>query len=57
MLAGLLPPATRWRLFFGQEAANPRYLQDGDVITATIGSPDGQLDLGTQRNIVVGKTS
>jgi 2-keto-4-pentenoate hydratase/2-oxohepta-3-ene-1,7-dioic acid hydratase in catechol pathway len=57
MLAGLLPAATRWRLFFGREAANPRYLQDGDVVTATIGSPDGQLDLGTQRNIVVGKTS
>ena len=41
MLAGLLPPATRWKLFFGQQAANPRYLHDGDVITATIASPDG----------------
>jgi 2-keto-4-pentenoate hydratase/2-oxohepta-3-ene-1,7-dioic acid hydratase in catechol pathway len=56
MLAGLLPPATRWRLFFGREAANPRYLQDGDVVTATIASPDGQLDVGTQRNTVIGKT-
>ncbi|HEX6520072.1 MAG TPA: fumarylacetoacetate hydrolase family protein [Streptosporangiaceae bacterium] len=56
-LAGLLPPATRWKLFFKRQAANPRYLCDGDVITATIGSPDGQLDLGTQRNTVVGKTS
>ena len=56
MLAGLLPPATRWRLFFGREAANPRYLHDGDVVTATIASPDGQLDLGTQRNTVIGKT-
>jgi 2-keto-4-pentenoate hydratase/2-oxohepta-3-ene-1,7-dioic acid hydratase in catechol pathway len=54
MLAGLLPPATRWKLFFRQQAANPRYLRDGDVITATIASPDGQLDLGTQRNTVVG---
>ena len=34
MLAGLLPPATRWKLFFGRQAANPRYLHDGDVITA-----------------------
>jgi 2-keto-4-pentenoate hydratase/2-oxohepta-3-ene-1,7-dioic acid hydratase in catechol pathway len=57
LLAALLPPATRWRLFFGREAANPRYLHDGDVITATIASPDGQLDLGTQRNTVIGKTS
>ena len=56
MVAGLLPPATRWKLFFKREAANPRYLHDGDVITATIASPDGDLDLGTQRNTVIGKT-
>ena len=56
-IAGVLPPATRWKLFFGREAANPRYLRDGDVITATIASPGGELDLGTQRNIVAGKTS
>jgi 2-keto-4-pentenoate hydratase/2-oxohepta-3-ene-1,7-dioic acid hydratase in catechol pathway len=55
-LAGLLPPATRWKLFFRQQAASPRYLRDGAVITATIASPDGRLDLGTQRNTVVGKT-
>jgi 2-keto-4-pentenoate hydratase/2-oxohepta-3-ene-1,7-dioic acid hydratase in catechol pathway len=55
-LAGLLPPATRWKLFFKRQAANPRYLRDGDVITATIASPDGQLDLGTQHNTVIGKT-
>jgi 2-keto-4-pentenoate hydratase/2-oxohepta-3-ene-1,7-dioic acid hydratase in catechol pathway len=54
-LAGLLPPVTRWKLFFGREAANPRYLRDGDVITAAIASPDGGLDLGTQHNTVVGK--
>jgi 2-keto-4-pentenoate hydratase/2-oxohepta-3-ene-1,7-dioic acid hydratase in catechol pathway len=56
-LTGLLPPATRWKLFFKREAGNPRYLHDGDVITATIASADGQLDLGTQRTTVVGKTS
>jgi len=56
-LAGLLPPATRWRLFFGRHAASPRYLHDGDVITATIASPDGRLDLGTQCNTVVEKAS
>jgi 2-keto-4-pentenoate hydratase/2-oxohepta-3-ene-1,7-dioic acid hydratase in catechol pathway len=56
MLAALLPPATRWRLFFGREARNPRYLHDGDVITAAISSPDGRLDLGTQHNTVIGKT-
>jgi 2-keto-4-pentenoate hydratase/2-oxohepta-3-ene-1,7-dioic acid hydratase in catechol pathway len=56
LLAGLLPPAARWKLFFGRQAANPRYLHDGDVITATIASPDGHLDLGAQRNTVIGKT-
>jgi 2-keto-4-pentenoate hydratase/2-oxohepta-3-ene-1,7-dioic acid hydratase in catechol pathway len=56
LVAGLLPPATRWKLFFNQQAANPRYLHDGDVITATIASPDGQLDLGTQHTTVIGKT-
>jgi len=55
-LAGLLPPATRWRLFFQREARNPRYLRDGDVITATIGSADGRLNLGTQHSTVIGKT-
>ena len=55
LFAGLLPPATRWKLFFNQQAANPRYLRDGDVITATIASPDGRLDLGTQRNTIIGK--
>ncbi len=56
-LAGLLPPATRWKVFFKREAGNPRYLRDGDVITAAIASSDGRLDLGTQRTIVVGKSS
>jgi 2-keto-4-pentenoate hydratase/2-oxohepta-3-ene-1,7-dioic acid hydratase in catechol pathway len=56
LAAGLLPPATRWKLFFGRQAANPRYLRDGDVITATIASPDGRLGLGTQHSTVIGKT-
>jgi 2-keto-4-pentenoate hydratase/2-oxohepta-3-ene-1,7-dioic acid hydratase in catechol pathway len=55
MIAGLLPPATRWKLFFRRQAANPSYLRDGDVITATIASPDGRLDLGTQHNTIIGK--
>jgi 2-keto-4-pentenoate hydratase/2-oxohepta-3-ene-1,7-dioic acid hydratase in catechol pathway len=54
-LAGLLPPATKWRLFFKRQAGNPRYLRDGDVITSRIAG--GGLDLGTQRNTVVGKAS
>lgn len=51
-LLGLLPPATKWKLFFRREAGNPRYLHDGDVVTATISTPDHALDLGTQRTTV-----
>jgi 2-keto-4-pentenoate hydratase/2-oxohepta-3-ene-1,7-dioic acid hydratase in catechol pathway len=56
-LAGLLPSATKWKLFFRRQARNPRYLRDSDVITAGITSTDGELDLGTQRSTVIGKTS
>jgi 2-keto-4-pentenoate hydratase/2-oxohepta-3-ene-1,7-dioic acid hydratase in catechol pathway len=56
-LSALLPPATKWRLFFRRQAANPRYLHDGDVITAGIATPDRSLDLGLQGNRVLGKTS
>ncbi len=55
-LAGLLPPATKWKMFFQRQARNRRYLRDGDVITASIAA-DGDLDLGTQRSTVVGKTA
>jgi 2-keto-4-pentenoate hydratase/2-oxohepta-3-ene-1,7-dioic acid hydratase in catechol pathway len=56
-LGALLPPATKWRLFFRRQAGNPRYLHDGDVITATIATDDHALDLGTQRTRVIGKSS
>jgi 2-keto-4-pentenoate hydratase/2-oxohepta-3-ene-1,7-dioic acid hydratase in catechol pathway len=56
-LAALLPPATRWKLFFRRQAGNPRYLHDGDVVTAAIATADRALDLGTQRTHVVGKSS
>ena len=51
-IAALLPPATRWRLFFKAQARNPRYLRDGDRVTATIGTDDGAIDLGRQENLV-----
>lgn len=51
-LAGLLPPPVKWRLFFKRQARNPRYLKDDDVVTATIATADGGLDLGTQHNRV-----
>jgi 2-keto-4-pentenoate hydratase/2-oxohepta-3-ene-1,7-dioic acid hydratase in catechol pathway len=52
IVTSLLPPATKWRLFFKAQARNPKYLRDGDVIEATVATDDGALDLGTQRTVV-----
>ncbi|MFE0470087.1 fumarylacetoacetate hydrolase family protein [Streptomyces sp. NPDC058947] len=48
----LLPPAVKWKAFFRSQAKNPHYLHAGDVITATIATPDGRIDLGEQRTPV-----
>ncbi|MDQ1025185.1 hypothetical protein QF035_002767 [Streptomyces umbrinus] len=42
----------KWKAFFKSQARNPRYLRDGDLITATITTPDGRIDLGEQRTPV-----
>ncbi|MCT9143600.1 fumarylacetoacetate hydrolase family protein [Streptomyces violarus] len=51
-IAALLPPAVKWKAFFKGQAKNPRYLRHGDVVTATIATPDGHMDLGEQRTPV-----
>jgi 2-keto-4-pentenoate hydratase/2-oxohepta-3-ene-1,7-dioic acid hydratase in catechol pathway len=48
----LLPAPLKWRAFFAREERDPAYLKAGDVITASIASDDGVLDLGTQRTVV-----
>ncbi|SDI13283.1 2-keto-4-pentenoate hydratase/2-oxohepta-3-ene-1,7-dioic acid hydratase (catechol pathway) [Actinokineospora alba] len=52
VIASLLPAATKWKLFFKGQARNPKYLQDGDLIEATVGTDDGAIDLGRQRTVV-----
>lgn len=52
MIGALLPTATKWRIFFGRQARNPRYLQDGQLIEATVATADGAIDLGVQRTSV-----
>ncbi|WP_280270553.1 fumarylacetoacetate hydrolase family protein [Nocardia wallacei] len=52
ILGSLLPPKVKWRLFFRGQAKNPKYLHDGAVVEAAIGTDDGALDLGRQRTIV-----
>lgn len=51
-IAALLPPALKWKAFFKGQAKNPKYLRNGDLITATIATPDGRIDLGEQRTPV-----
>ncbi|WBO68106.1 fumarylacetoacetate hydrolase family protein [Streptomyces camelliae] len=51
-IGSLLPPAAKWKAFFKSQARNPHYLRTGDVITATISTPDGRIDLGEQRTPV-----
>ncbi|TPQ22649.1 fumarylacetoacetate hydrolase family protein [Streptomyces sporangiiformans] len=52
-LGALLPPAVKWKAFFKSQARNPRYLHEGDVITATIATADGLINLGEQRTPVI----
>jgi 2-keto-4-pentenoate hydratase/2-oxohepta-3-ene-1,7-dioic acid hydratase in catechol pathway len=51
-MGDLLPTPLRWRLFFSRQERNPAYLKAGDVVTASIATGDGALDLGTQRVVV-----
>ncbi|MBF6334964.1 fumarylacetoacetate hydrolase family protein [Nocardia abscessus] len=52
IIGSLLPPATKWKLFFKSQAKNMKYLHDGDVIEATVSTDDGVIDLGRQRTTV-----
>ncbi|MFD4636260.1 fumarylacetoacetate hydrolase family protein [Lentzea sp. NPDC058436] len=53
-IGALLPADVKWKMFFRSQSRNPRYLADGDVVTATIATPDGRIDLGRQHTPVVG---
>lgn len=44
---------TKWRLFIQGGRRNPLYLQPNDVMSLSIRTDDGALDLGQQRNRVV----
>jgi 2-keto-4-pentenoate hydratase/2-oxohepta-3-ene-1,7-dioic acid hydratase in catechol pathway len=52
IIAALLPPALKWKLFFQRQARNPKYLKHGDVVEVAVGTGDGVIDLGRQRTIV-----
>jgi 2-keto-4-pentenoate hydratase/2-oxohepta-3-ene-1,7-dioic acid hydratase in catechol pathway len=52
IIGSLLPAATKWKIFFGKQAKNPKYLQDGDLVETRIATDDGSIDLGRQRQSV-----
>jgi 2-keto-4-pentenoate hydratase/2-oxohepta-3-ene-1,7-dioic acid hydratase in catechol pathway len=52
VIANLLPPAVKWRAFFKRQASNPKYLQHGDIVEASVATDDGAIDLGAQRAAV-----
>ena len=52
IISRLLPPAVKWKAFFKSQAANPKYLKNGDVVEASVRTDDGTIDLGTQRMTV-----
>jgi 2-keto-4-pentenoate hydratase/2-oxohepta-3-ene-1,7-dioic acid hydratase in catechol pathway len=52
VIAAILPPALKWKLFFQRQAHNPGYLKHGDFVEVAIGTDDGVIDLGRQRTVV-----
>ena len=54
IIASLLPPATKWKVFFKKQAQNRKYLKHGDIVEIAIGTDDGAIDLGHQRTVVRG---
>jgi 2-keto-4-pentenoate hydratase/2-oxohepta-3-ene-1,7-dioic acid hydratase in catechol pathway len=52
LVAALLPPTLKWKIFFQRQARNPKYLAHGDVVEVAIGTDDGAIDLGLQRTVV-----
>ena len=48
----ILSEATKWHMFIHRGLSNPLYLQPNDVMTLSIRTDDGALNLGEQRNVV-----
>ena len=52
IIGDLLPPTLKWKVFFSRQAGNRNYLQQGDVVEASVATDDGAIDLGKQCNTV-----
>lgn len=48
-----VPDTVKWKAFIKGGSTNPQYLKDQDIMTLSIRTDDGMLDLGTQRTRVI----
>ncbi|PAY21972.1 hypothetical protein CEY15_16175 [Dietzia natronolimnaea] len=55
-MTALLPEHVMWRLFIRRNKDGP-FLRPGDLVTASIRSGDGSLDLGAQRTPIIAENS
>ena len=55
-IAALFPERVKWKMFMKLQARRPQYLKAGDLVESRIVSADGTIDLGVQRNRVVGES-
>jgi 2-keto-4-pentenoate hydratase/2-oxohepta-3-ene-1,7-dioic acid hydratase in catechol pathway len=56
LATALLPEHVMWKAFIRRNVSGP-FLRPGDTVTASIRTPDGALDLGTQRTPIVAATA
>jgi 2-keto-4-pentenoate hydratase/2-oxohepta-3-ene-1,7-dioic acid hydratase in catechol pathway len=52
IIGNLLPAELKWKAFFRTQSKNPKYLQEGDIVEASVATDDKAIDLGTQRAVV-----
>jgi 2,4-diketo-3-deoxy-L-fuconate hydrolase len=53
-LGGLLKESKKWQIFNKMQAKRTQYLQPGDIVESRIFSADDHINLGVQRNLVIG---
>ena len=52
IIAALLPPALKWKLFFQRQAHNPKYLSPATSSRSPSAPTTAAIDLGRQRTLV-----
>jgi 2-keto-4-pentenoate hydratase/2-oxohepta-3-ene-1,7-dioic acid hydratase in catechol pathway len=53
----LLPERLKWKIFLHIQSRRSQYLRPGDIVESRIATADGSIDLGVQRNRIVGEAA